>query len=269
MKTQTLAHQGLPTAQPPDTPSPGLEQGGSRKLCRVSVAGPRMAPGTPGSAGVEPGHLPQPARPLPLPGQTQLGGAAPGPSQRPQPPPAVPWAPGSLPVSQEPASLGSPCSSQPKADTPAQDPALPSAAPTPSVPPAAKWGKYVPGPRGLRAEERTGSEGTRSRELGLLSTERAQNSSGFSGAWGPDSRPGLPPWAVRFPWSGRVAPCPRPLKTLLGQRPPPSSLKGGNAPISLEMRSQPKGRGHAVQPGKAVTHSIPLPPARFSCHTGL
>lgn len=37
----------------------------------------------------------------------------------------------------------------------------------------------------------------------------------------------------------------------------------GANPIFLETRSQPKGRGHAAQPGKAVTHSSPV----FQCHT--
>lgn len=66
---------------PPLTPlPPGWRAQGD--CVGVSIAGPRMAPATPGtgatsSSGAEPSHLPQPAPPPP---PSCLGGAAPGPS---------------------------------------------------------------------------------------------------------------------------------------------------------------------------------------------
>ena len=123
----------------------------------------------------------------------------------------------------------------------------------PSVPPALKWVSPSQPPR-----ERTGSvraprnQGAQPQDLGLLSTERAQVGAGFRelGA--------LPGPCTTVEREGGPLP------------PQDSSLsaatlsswgmgRGGGAPISLETQSQPKGRGHAVQPGEAVTHATPPP----------
>lgn len=122
----------------------------------------------------------------------------------------------------------------------------------PSVPPALKRVSSSQPPR-----ERAGSvraprnQGTRPQDLGLLSTDRARVGAGFREL---GALPG--PCATVEREGGPLPPQDSSLSeaTLsswgMGRR---------SAPISLETRSQPKGRGHTVQPGKAVTHAIPPP----------
>ena len=160
--------------------------------------------------------------------------------------------PGSLPGAGEP---GQPLWFTAKGRHSHPWPAVPSAAL-----PALRFSS--PAPRGEdRGEEWTPGP----RDSGLLGTREPKDSAGFRGAPRPHACiPGAPSLGCLPPRSWALMP-----STLSGllfvSSHPPFLPGGGDAPVSLETQPQPKGRGHAAQPGKAVTHSIrpSFSPARF------
>lgn len=140
-------------------------------------------------------------------------------------------------------------------------------------PPQPFFPSVSPGGREVRTEKETGSGralcsgALAPQDLGLLSTESAQGWCWLPGS--PEDQTtgrapslGCPPtrsWVIITEWEGG----PHRLRALLCQQPPPSSSLKGVKPRLLGNSSQPKGRGHAAQPGNAVTHSSPV----FRCHT--